>query len=67
MPGELGGKRQASPNNIAMNVEPLVTTSALQAVASAALAVSALMNAPPGFLEFLLCVPWRKLSQLYPK
>eukprot|EP00198_Chlamydomonas_reinhardtii_P006390 XP_001695726.1 predicted protein [Chlamydomonas reinhardtii] len=25
------------------------------------------MNAPPGFLEFLLCVPWRKLSQLYPK
>ncbi|KXZ46814.1 hypothetical protein GPECTOR_40g548 [Gonium pectorale] len=38
-----------------------------RAVASAALAVSALMNAPPGFLEFLLCVPWRKLSQLYPK
>ncbi|GIL58872.1 hypothetical protein Vafri_13838, partial [Volvox africanus] len=38
-----------------------------RAVASAALAVSALMNAPAGFLEFLLCVPWRKLSQLYPK
>jgi hypothetical protein len=39
----------------------------LQAVAGAALCVAALMNAPPGFLEFLLCVPWRKLSQLYPK
>lgn len=37
-----------------------------QAVASAALCVSALLNAPPGFLEFLLCVPWHKLSQLYP-
>lgn len=37
-----------------------------QAVAAAALAVSALMNAPPGFLEFLLCIPWRQLPQLYP-
>ncbi|KAL6760662.1 hypothetical protein V8C86DRAFT_1058572 [Haematococcus lacustris] len=35
-----------------------------RAVAAAALSVAALMNAPPGFLEFLLCVPWRKLSQL---
>ncbi|EFJ48899.1 hypothetical protein VOLCADRAFT_90642 [Volvox carteri f. nagariensis] len=42
-------------------------TDRCRAVASAALAVSALMNAPAGFLEFLLCVPWRKLSQLYPK
>lgn len=24
------------------------------------------MNAPPGFLEFLLCIPWRQLPQLYP-
>lgn len=23
------------------------------------------MNAPPGFLEFLLCIPWCKLSELY--
>ena len=38
-----------------------------QAVAAAALCASALMNAPPGFLEFLLCVPWRKLPLLYPK
>jgi len=38
----------------------------LQAVAGAALAASALMNAPPGFLEFLLCIPWRRLPQLYP-
>lgn len=38
----------------------------LQAVAGAALAVSSLMNAPPGFLEFLLCIPWRQLPLLYP-
>jgi hypothetical protein len=38
----------------------------LQAAAGAALAASALMNAPPGFLEFLLCIPWRRLPQLYP-
>lgn len=24
------------------------------------------MNAPPGFLEFLLCVPWGTLGSLYP-
>lgn len=34
-------------------------------VAAAALCISSLMNAPPGFLEFLLCIPWKKLSQLY--
>lgn len=34
--------------------------------AAAALCVSCLLNAPPGFLEFLLCVPWQKLSQLHP-
>lgn len=38
----------------------------MQAVAAAALAVSSLMNAPPGFLEFLLCIPWQQLPQLYP-
>jgi hypothetical protein len=38
----------------------------LQAVAGAALAVSSLMNAPPGFLEFLLCIPWRQLPLRYP-
>lgn len=37
-----------------------------QAVAGAALAVAALMNAPPGFLEFLLCVPWAALGTMYP-
>ncbi|WIA08813.1 hypothetical protein OEZ85_008235 [Tetradesmus obliquus] len=37
-----------------------------RAVAGAALAVSSLMNAPPGFLEFLLCIPWRQLPLLYP-
>ncbi|GAX80648.1 hypothetical protein CEUSTIGMA_g8083.t1 [Chlamydomonas eustigma] len=36
-----------------------------RAVAGAALCASALLNAPPGFLEFLLCVPWYKLSQLH--
>ena len=34
-------------------------------VAAAALAVATLMNAPPGFLEFLLCMPWRELGPLY--
>jgi hypothetical protein len=24
------------------------------------------MNAPPGFLEFLLCIPWHQLQQLHP-
>eukprot|EP00775_Hariotina_reticulata_P008350 gene8350-8535_t len=37
-----------------------------RAVAGAALAASCLMNAPPGFLEFLLCIPWSQLPQLYP-
>lgn len=44
----------------------MLSDSVLQAVAGAALAASALMNAPPGFLEFLLCIPWRRLPQLYP-
>lgn len=34
-------------------------------VAVAALAVATLMNAPPGFLEFLLCMPWDALGPLY--
>lgn len=37
-----------------------------RAVAGAALAVSALLNSPPGFLEFLLCIPWARLPELYP-
>lgn len=36
-----------------------------RSVAGAALAVATLMNAPPGFLEFLLCVPWAELGPLY--
>lgn len=38
---------------------------ASRSVAAAALAVATLMNAPPGFLEFLLCVPWPDLGPLY--
>lgn len=38
---------------------------AARSVAAAALAVATLMNAPPGFLEFLLCVPWADLGPLY--
>lgn len=38
---------------------------AARAVAGAALTVATLMNAPPGFLEFLLCVPWADLGPLY--
>lgn len=41
--------------------------SVAKAVASAAMCVACLLNTPPGFLEFLLCVPWRKLSELFPK
>ena len=37
----------------------------MQAVACAALAVATLLNAPPGFLEFLLCMPWNDLPDLY--
>ncbi len=51
------------PGRARLHTSPLP----LQAVAAAALAVSALSNAPPGFLEFLLCIPWRKLPQLYPR
>lgn len=40
---------------------------ALQAVASTALALAALLNAPPGFLEFIICIPWRRLAELYPR
>lgn len=42
-----------------------LSESAARAVAAAALAVATLMNAPPGFLEFLLCVPWADLGALY--
>lgn len=49
-----------------LSLLPLLLPLLHQAVAGAALAASALMNAPPGFLEFLLCIPWRQLPQLYP-
>lgn len=32
------------------------------AVASATLAASCILNAPPGFIEFLLCTPWHQMS-----
>lgn len=31
-------------------------------VASATLAASCLLNAPPGFIEFLLCTPWHQMD-----
>lgn len=34
-------------------------------MASACLAVATLLNAPPGFLEFLLCMPWAQLPEVY--
>lgn len=34
-------------------------------VASACLCVSCLLNAPPGFIEFLLCTPWHQMDLLY--
>ncbi|KAK9821741.1 hypothetical protein WJX81_001109 [Elliptochloris bilobata] len=36
-----------------------------QVVASAALAAAALLNLPHWFLEFLLCLPWARLGDLY--
>jgi len=36
-----------------------------QAVAGAALAAAALLNLPPWLLEFLLCLPWARLADLY--
>jgi hypothetical protein len=33
-------------------------------VASAAICVSCLLNAPPGFIEFLLCSPWSQMHVL---
>jgi hypothetical protein len=41
------------------------TPEAARRVAVAALAVATLLNAPPGFLDFLLCVPWAELGPLY--
>jgi hypothetical protein len=35
------------------------------AVAAAALAVATLLNAPSGFLEFLLCLPWSQFTDMY--
>jgi len=34
-------------------------------VAGAALAAAALLNLPPWLLEFLLCLPWARLADLY--
>lgn len=42
-----------------------LSAGAARSVAAAALTVATLMNAPPGFLEFLLCVPWAELGPLY--
>ena len=45
----------------------LTSASQLQHVAGVALVVACLLNAPPSFLEFLLCIPWRHLGELYPR
>ena len=42
-----------------------LTPEAASAVAGAALAVATLSNAPPGFLDFLLCLPWAELGPLF--
>lgn len=39
----------------------------MQQVAGTVLSVACLLNAPPSFLEFLLCIPWRHLGGLYPR
>jgi hypothetical protein len=44
-----------------------VDASMCRKVASAALSVACLLNAPPGFLEFLLCVPWEQAPALCKK
>lgn len=36
----------------------------LQQVAGAVLVAACLLNVPPSFLEFLLCLPWRQLEDL---
>ena len=45
----------------------LTFTSPVQHVAGAVLIVACLLNATPSFLEFLLCIPWRHLGELYPR
>lgn len=44
-----------------------VTCLHVQQIAGLVLVVACLLNAPPSFLEFLLCVPWRHLGELYPR
>ncbi|DBB08446.1 TPA: hypothetical protein ACH3X3_008597 [Trebouxia sp. C0006] len=44
-----------------------LTWESCQHIAGVALVVACLLNAPPSFLEFLLCVPWRHLGELYPR
>lgn len=44
---------------------PSARAVAWQAVAGAALSAAALLNLPPWFLEFLLCLPWARLGELY--
>lgn len=41
--------------------------SIVQQVAGAVLIVACLLNTTPSFLEFLLCIPWRQLGELYPR
>jgi len=43
----------------------LLTHSQATSGAAAALAIATLFNAPPGFLEFLLCLPWDQFTDLY--
>lgn len=44
--------------------ETSIPTEAFNEVAASALSVSCLLNAPPGFVEFLLCTPWSQIDLL---
>ncbi|KAL4537181.1 hypothetical protein Ndes2437B_g08332 [Nannochloris sp. 'desiccata'] len=50
-----------------VDVDGSILLTACQAtdVAAAALAVATLLDAPPGFLKFLLCLPWFQFTDLY--
>lgn len=48
-----------SRSHVSMPVEAYIQ------VASATLAASCLLNAPPGFIEFLLCTPWHQMDLIH--
>ena len=59
---------KAAPHNCcSQTLLTLVPVVLAQQVAGAVLVIACLLNAPPSFLEFLLCIPWRHLGDLYPR